>query len=732
MATPGRVPAPELNLRPQLNPAPVVDVAMVRPVNREGAGSNLFRIADSLASFGNSLGRYGVSAMQKQEQPKNLRPDIYKAATAEQYASVPGFDPTDPIDRITLAEKMGVEAGTSIKSTWRTEFDPSKETWDDFVMRKVSDYQGQLPDDEMKAAFGRSVATFTKDAAGEYQTFINDTKKELRAENAWMSLYGVSQPTDAAKTPDARATAVLQRVGEIRKFNFLSPDETNKMVFNVLERYAADGDIEMVRAIGNAQRSDGIPPLSQTPLYRDTFLKTESAALLEWQKRNTDKINQFNDLKDQIVGTRPREDGSYSVGTPYQLTDLFNGPIGKIMYPNEVQRNEALQSSLAVLQKASKDAAKKTTMNAAEVAVGGKATSDFWSATGTQVYEDIPVTLNNEEVGTVKSNAVAAKAVNDQIEKRYEAVADNPQAIAVLDVNVGRAAAHSPHKIEAWEKLNSTIPTQINSLALEQGKVSPQMKRGFELWQNTRDQREVYLAKAGPNAEKLDDFYSVVQDRVSGGESVEVAMAQVARATMNAPKGEVQQRFIAVLRDNTSFDSRLNTLPPSVGKRAEDRIRMRIANGVNPRDAVEKELEAAEASIVTIGDNSIVSYPKAVITDQQKERFVTGMERILEYQKSIAAQQEPPLNPDDLSIRDNGDGTYTLLSDGVDAPAMFAHKRVTGNEMGTSRFTIKDIEDEMLMLEREEQNTIMKNEVNPMIPGGKSAIGATVDMIFGE
>jgi len=725
MAGPGRVPPPELNLRPSLRPAPVVDVVAVRPPNLDGAGSNLMRIADSLAGFGNALTRYGISAKQAQpKEPENLRPKIYAPLSAEEYTKVPGFDINDKVDRVHVAEKTAAEAGEALVSGWRESFDPSKETFDQFLDRNFMEAQQNLPDDEMKAGFGPVWATYAKKAREDYAKYENETRKEYEGENAIGALWGVSQPREGADTPELRAASVMQRLDELHKFKFKSPDEINDIQLKLMERYAADGDLDMVRALGNAGRgADGsLPPLAETPTHRDKFLSIETKANAEWNKRNTDKANMFDEgLNERIAG-----------GTPNQLTDWFNSDVGKELYPDERERNTKLQDAVKKQQEANRKKAEEQLVVGAETSIGGKAVRDFWSATGTQDYEEVPVVLEGKEVAVIKSDEVGEKKVNEDISKRYADVADDPNAVAGMDDRVARSAGKSPFKIKEWERINGTLPSQVNSLALEQGKVTPQLKRGYELWKNTKDHREVYLSKGGPNAEKLDDFYAIVDDRIENGEELDVALSMAARASQ-APKPEINKRKNNTIRDNPGLSSRLDSLPVKEAVKIERRVELRVANGADPKDAYEKELEAAEGNVADI-DGSKLSYPKGIDTPEKKEMFSQSMLGILERQRELAGKQDMPIDPDALTIFDNGDGTYSLLEDGLPMAAMFSHKGPAGEE-GVARFTLEDVDREMKYREKELQAEKMKEVTrqpdDPIFPKGQSAIQYAKEAIFG-
>lgn len=104
MASPGRVQVREFQREAQLAPAPVVNVQSVAPVNRQGEGSNLLRIADSLASFGNSVTRYGMSSVALGERQR-VEADRKKNEAEREARKTAGAYSLYTFDEISKARK---------------------------------------------------------------------------------------------------------------------------------------------------------------------------------------------------------------------------------------------------------------------------------------------------------------------------------------------------------------------------------------------------------------------------------------------------------------------------------------------------------------------------------------------------------------------------------------------------------------------------------------------------
>lgn len=197
MAEQGRPSAPELNLRPQLEPAPIVNVVGVAPVNRQGSGSNLINIAESLSSFSGIAQQYANSA-----KPIQDKQDTYGAGalSGKSYAELHDYFKANPglLSKekyaMLYAGKSAANFGTQIQSGELTADWDGKEPLDQFLARKQGEAVAELPNDPMIRAF------FNQNANPYIEQYIQGHNKVL-AENK------VTSDIDALKANADNAVA---------------------------------------------------------------------------------------------------------------------------------------------------------------------------------------------------------------------------------------------------------------------------------------------------------------------------------------------------------------------------------------------------------------------------------------------------------------------------------------------------------------------------------------------
>lgn len=164
MATPGRVQVPELNLRPSLNPAPVVNVQPVAPVNRQGAGSNLINIAESLSGLSNSFARFAAS--QRSMKPEQDKQDGYLAGSlsGRTYEDLNTYFKANPDllkkEKVALmyAGKAANQYGLDLQSGKLTEDWDGTTPLEEHLAKKQSEYGAGLGDDPMMQAYYNETA----------------------------------------------------------------------------------------------------------------------------------------------------------------------------------------------------------------------------------------------------------------------------------------------------------------------------------------------------------------------------------------------------------------------------------------------------------------------------------------------------------------------------------------------------------------------------------------------
>lgn len=220
MATPGRSQAPELNLRPTLNPAPLVNVQPVAPVNRQGAGSNLINIAESLAGLSSSFARYAAT-----QKVQNNKQEDYLAGSlsGKSYEELKTYFDQNPelLDKekvaMMYAGKYANTFGTDLLSGKLTEDWDGQTPLDQFIATKQQEYLTQLPDDPMIRAF------FNNSANPYVQNYImGRTKQEADAQAAETVDVLKSNADNAWETAKAATGATASAPGTAERLPILT------------------------------------------------------------------------------------------------------------------------------------------------------------------------------------------------------------------------------------------------------------------------------------------------------------------------------------------------------------------------------------------------------------------------------------------------------------------------------------------------------------------------------
>lgn len=214
MATPGRVQAPELNLRPSLNPAPVVNVQPVAPVNRQGAGSNLINIAESLSGLSSSFARF--ASTQKTEAPKQ---DEYLAGSLSgmTYDQLKTHFEKNPDllkkEKVAMmyAGKYANTFGTNLLSGELTKDWDGTTPLDQHIAAKQQEYISQLPDDPMVRAY------FNSSANPYVQNYIMGRTKVEAEANAAETVDVLSAMATNAREASKAATGAASSAPGVSK-----------------------------------------------------------------------------------------------------------------------------------------------------------------------------------------------------------------------------------------------------------------------------------------------------------------------------------------------------------------------------------------------------------------------------------------------------------------------------------------------------------------------------------
>lgn len=719
MADQGRVPAPELNLRPQLNPAPVVNVASVSPVNRQGAGSNLLRIAESLSGLSGVMQDYATTAGRNQKAAKaesdKLFVDQNKWRTAPDIASQPGYDPHSEPQQILVGQATANSLAPQMQEWVKNEWDPEKEPdLYKFLASRLGEMQSKMSPAE-QAGFGSTIDTSVRDTLKWWQGIQTDKANvSLKANtfNHFLSLAELHKDLPVDQRVQKMKTEGLDVYRELK---FANGKESNDLLMQAIKYYGDNGQTDMVNALAHLQRGakGEVPPLYNNPDYREAIDAAITNGDKKWTELNNASHQDFIDKQEEVLKS----------GDMSQLQKLYETHPYTQHLPDGARNTDYLAAREKLKANIVTNTS-KAQVDTEESLVIGQVQRNFEAGASGQVYPDKKIVTKDGKEVTIKGSELQQRGTDERVAAKYEAAGNDPKLVAAVDNDVARKAAYTPAKITAWENTNDTALTSINAHALEAGHIPQNVKRAYDLWLNTRDNREVYLAKGGKNAEKLDTLFSSAQVLIEGGQAPEVAMATIARADPSTKL--VNDRMADADRANPDLSKERNTFPIQVAKAADTETRILIAGGVDPSAAYKKVNDKYKSRFVEIDSGgdipSKITYPPGLVNPTGREKFKQGIINILQYNKDAAPTQDRPIDPNSLTVVDNGDGTYSLAEDGLPTSTFLRHRGGDSNQQGVNRFTLEDVNRELQYIEQQDKVKTKKEQVDPMTGSQQPAI----------
>jgi hypothetical protein len=757
MATPGRVPTPDLNLRPSLNPAPVTDVAMVRPVNQEGAGSNLLRIADSLAGLSSSVARFGASRPKPKEE-QDFFPDIAKGWTTGQLMDDPRFDVTKDGHRGLWGENFAHEQGKILQqyvteARESGEWDPEKEPLDAFLQRKVMGDMEGMPDDLTRAAYGKTIAPYLDKTKTWFEELQTENQEAVNTQEMYKSIvYSAEEPVPGADnikpnekpsnkklTPEEKAAKAKGRLDEFISLRMLDGKAANNLLINTIQYYADQGDVEMVQALANMRRGkkNEIDPIADTPEYSGRVNEMLSKANAAWEDKNTALGGTFLDTIDAAI-----DDPN---STPNQLTDLFNSDVAQRLWPDPSERAVKLREKLNKQKQAALTRTVDNEKVAEETAFKNDVWKNFLEMNGGQNYTDRVIKTSDGKDHRIPASR-AQDYLDENIRTAYQnATKQGPEAVTAVDRDIARRAGQSSLKVTEWENIFSNVLTGSNENMLLEGKVPPNMQRAYELWKNTRGHEYVRKKNMGEGGDKVDDFFAVTYDLIERkGQSPEAAFAQSFTASKPERYNPAYQRAseVALGSGSSEFELRERFPGPYIEKIIRRAAVYGASGSASSKSSVEKAIKDFENEMVKIdvGPTSYITLPTNM-TEGEREQYAENVTEFVRNQIELHGSKfNPPLDPDQVTVQEVADGKFTLTQDGEWLGA-FSAREQDGRGKKLPFFTYEDIQNELnykaesskreAAAEVGRVSGIRKNPDTPYDPLRRSAIGAFVEDVIG-
>lgn len=283
----GRVQTPNLDgLRQAIIPQAQPVDTFVRPQEPPRGPNSLLQIADALSSVNAGLGNYAAKLRQDDKKAKDEAEDQTKLQAEVDAATLSGsewsekYQHLDPDKKKIYGAYDGMRQADLFTSDIASAYDAIEDkdnvdivAWADDMRRKKA---AQIDTLEGKAAF-------IKGSGPAFEAIINGHQKYLAGRNDQKRVEALGSQANLViqqvKRQGGDKKLIQANLGEIlsdaKKLAGLTPENADKVMYSLAQRYAEAGDVDVVDAILNAPRG------GRGSLLSDTFYGAESYKVLE-------------------------------------------------------------------------------------------------------------------------------------------------------------------------------------------------------------------------------------------------------------------------------------------------------------------------------------------------------------------------------------------------------------------------------------------------------------------
>lgn len=673
MAQPGRVQVREFQREAQLSPAPVVNVQPVAPVNRQGEGSNLMRIAESLAGFGNSFTRFGMSQVALGERQRNT--DELNKAEAEREAaktakaySLYTFDEiqkarkdnpqldSDAIDAVT-GRALGIEFRDSMFQDIIG--DPNWDGSADMIRQKAIEYAKEKGLNEIgMAAYSDYLdgiiqqvqqnknVEITKDKMTEQVSAAERVAQEHGKTILELELKKAGN--DPVKMEEAYKTAANAQLKELRDAlpSWASNEEKQKSDIRAVEAAVAAGDMQLLNALLADDRG-GVGSLGNITALQPQVEAWKAKADANFREKNKTTGLQFEleayGLLENPETTFEQFDQWATRAAPYMDPDK----IGSFRNRFTVAQTNLAQKRAAVSQNT------KDKETAIQATVGWLMTGE--GPGGTFLKDGVEVTSESDlNAKTTLSSETVKKETTNYLKRLVdEKFPDDVRSQTLFLVpRLKQGNLDLPEHKDAIERLIMANPTEKLKAGLD--KADDEALEMIETLVTTGD--VPYLNKITPESGKL--FMGVLQSKLEAGINPRQALRDT-YSIMTRPEKAAEARKRVSMVDmgfngSDGFTDLMDGSDQGASLLAEKLYQKSLAGANILDENVRKQTaEEVKRSNVKIGQAFV---PKNIIGwGANTGEDIKGL--IEDMIPKIGPKMVPPIESiDDLSIRQTADG----------------------------------------------------------------------------
>ena len=295
MAQEGRVQVREFEREARLAPAPVVNVQTVAPMNRQGEGNNLLRIAESLASLSPTVARFAQTQKARQAEENEYLAGQLSGKTSADLKTYFDSNPDLLKDKkiaLMYAGKVANDFGRSIPQLMA---DPNRDPnmpVDQYIAQAQAEAAKQFGDDPMLTAFfNQNVAPFREGWLREDAKLKADEAQTQTVDVLRANMDNVVVQGQQGKVPPAdTAQAVFASLNELPAFKNLTGPQRTELIYTYAKSIdpKSEEDLALIDALLNSQRPDGVPPISDDLNFRDKASLLREQKMSDYRKSNSE------------------------------------------------------------------------------------------------------------------------------------------------------------------------------------------------------------------------------------------------------------------------------------------------------------------------------------------------------------------------------------------------------------------------------------------------------------
>lgn len=350
-------PYPDIR-QPAIQPAGLPGSTFVQ-VQRKEVGGNFRALAESLGNLSGALSSFARSSEVRQDDPNSPENRKFLDTVAQMdQGDLSKVDPSslNRVQQDALATALGGKGAQvfrgQIFDDYHQNFDKDTGDFNSWYEDRRKQFAQQLPSDAARAQFYRQTENFKE------QMWNKDTEQKVGTalENRDDAVYAtITNDVDDAiangHKPLDIANAVIAHSTANRKFMALGGKAQNEILFRIAQKYAAEGQVDIVKGILNHSR-DGVGPLSKTAEYQ-----TKSYSLIETAERVHDSNASQVSFDDRLQIEKDIREGTYTEEKARRYREKYPDTYKVPQAANDVDMSE--RGRLAAEEAYNKEQAKR-------------------------------------------------------------------------------------------------------------------------------------------------------------------------------------------------------------------------------------------------------------------------------------------------------------------------------------------------------------------------------------